>query len=114
MSLYGDAIAALRGMVLIDEWVQTLAAWVERLADHVQAMSERRVRVETIPALTRRACPARVALAARRADPADPRRPGVPLPATIAMPREATAADQAISTSRATMAPSFWRAQARS
>ena len=48
MSLYGDAIAAIRSVILIDERVQSVAAKVDRLADDVRDMRERLVRIETI------------------------------------------------------------------
>ena len=53
MSLYGDAIAAIRSVILIDESVQSVAAKVDRLADEVRDMRERLVRVETIVEVAR-------------------------------------------------------------
>ena len=53
MSLYGDAIAAIRSVILIDERVQSVAAKVDRLADDVRDMRERLVRIETIVEVTR-------------------------------------------------------------
>lgn len=53
MSLYGDAVAAIRSVILIDERVQSVAAKVDRLADEVRDMRERLVRVETIVEVTR-------------------------------------------------------------
>ena len=53
MSLYGDAIAAIRSVILIDERVQSVAAKVDRLADELRDMRERLVRVETIVEVTR-------------------------------------------------------------
>ena len=48
MTFYGEAIAAIRSMILVDERVQTLVGRVDRLADDVQAMDKRLVRLETI------------------------------------------------------------------
>ena len=53
MSLYGDAVAAVRSVILIDERVQSFAAKVDRLADEVRDMRERLVRIETIVEVTR-------------------------------------------------------------
>jgi hypothetical protein len=53
VSLYGDAIAAIRSVILIDERVQSVAAKVDRLADDVRDMRERLVRIETIVEVTR-------------------------------------------------------------
>jgi hypothetical protein len=52
MSLYGDAVAAIRSVILIDERVQSVAAKVDRLADEVRDMRERLVRIETIVEVT--------------------------------------------------------------
>ncbi len=48
MSLYGEAIAAIRSVILIDERVQAQARKVERLADEVAGLKERLVRLEAI------------------------------------------------------------------
>jgi hypothetical protein len=53
VSLYGDAIAAIRSVILIDERVQSVAAKVDRLADEVRDMRERLVRIETIVEVAR-------------------------------------------------------------
>lgn len=54
MTFYGEAIAAIRSMVLVDERVQTLVGRVDRLAEDVRAMDRRLVRLETIVEVTRR------------------------------------------------------------
>lgn len=54
MTFYGEAIAAIRSMVLVDERVQTLVGRVDRLAEDVRAMDKRLVRLETIIEVTRR------------------------------------------------------------
>ena len=48
MSLYGDAIAAIRSVILIDERVQAQSRKVEKLADEVLALRERVVRLEAV------------------------------------------------------------------
>ncbi len=48
MSLYGEAIAAIRSVILIDERVQAQARKVERLADEVDGLKQRLVRLEAI------------------------------------------------------------------
>ena len=48
MSLYAEAMAAIRSMILIDERVQSMTRKVDKLADEVRAISERLVRLETI------------------------------------------------------------------
>lgn len=48
MSLYGDAIAAIRSVILIDERVQAQARKVDKLADDVLALRERVVRLEAV------------------------------------------------------------------
>jgi hypothetical protein len=53
MSFYGDALAAIKSIVLIDERVQRLSGTVERMADEVRAMSTRLTRLETIIEITR-------------------------------------------------------------
>ncbi len=52
MSLYGEAISAIRSIILIDERVQSLAGKVDRLADEVLRQSQRLVRLETIIEIT--------------------------------------------------------------
>ena len=53
MSLYGDAITALRSIVLIDERVQALTGKVDRLADEVRRSADRLTRLETIVEVAR-------------------------------------------------------------
>lgn len=53
MSLYGDAISALKSVVLLDERVKQLAGKVDRLGDEVRSMSDRLTRVETIIEIAR-------------------------------------------------------------
>lgn len=53
MTLYGEAIAAIRSIILIDERVQSLAGKVDQLADEVRGMAQRLVRLETIIEVTR-------------------------------------------------------------
>lgn len=48
MSLYGDAIAAIRSIILIDERVQAQSRKVEKLADEVERLKERVIRLEAI------------------------------------------------------------------
>ena len=48
MSLYGDAIAAIRSVILIDERVQAQARKVDKLADEVLSLRERVVRLEAV------------------------------------------------------------------
>ena len=48
MSLYGDAIAAIRSIVLIDERVQAQSRKVDKLADEVLALRERIIRLEAV------------------------------------------------------------------
>jgi len=48
MSLYGDAITAIKSIVLIDERVQVLTGKVDRLADEVRRNADRLTRLETI------------------------------------------------------------------
>ena len=48
MSLYGEAIAAIRSVILIEERVQAQARKVERLADEVDGLKQRLVRLEAI------------------------------------------------------------------
>ncbi len=69
MSLYGDAIAAIKSIVLIDNRVQSLAGKVDRLADELRRMSDRLTRLETIVEVAR---PDGVVLRIVRSGPDDP------------------------------------------
>lgn len=53
MSLYGEALAAIRSIMLLDERLQSLTGKVDKLADEVHDMGTRLVRLETIIELTR-------------------------------------------------------------
>ena len=53
MSLYGDAITAIKSIVLIDERVQVLTGKVDRLADEVRRNADRLTRLETIVEVAR-------------------------------------------------------------
>lgn len=53
MSLYSEAIAAIKSVILIDERVQSIMGKVDRLADEVRDMKERLIRIETIIEVTR-------------------------------------------------------------
>lgn len=53
MSLYGDALAAIRSIILVDERVQSLAGKVDRLGDEVRRMADRVTRLETIVEIAR-------------------------------------------------------------
>lgn len=53
MSLYGEAIAAIKSVILIDERVQSVAKKVDRLADEVRDMKDRLIRLETVVEITR-------------------------------------------------------------
>ena len=53
MNLYGDAIAAIKSIVLIDERVQSLTEKVDRLADEVRRNADRLMRLETIVEVAR-------------------------------------------------------------
>jgi hypothetical protein len=48
MSLYGDAIAAIRSIILIEDRVQAQSRKVEKLGDEVVALRERVVRLEAV------------------------------------------------------------------
>ncbi len=48
MSTWGDAINALKSIILIEERVKTQGAKLDRLADTLIAMDRRLVRVETM------------------------------------------------------------------
>jgi|HubBroStandDraft_1064217.scaffolds.fasta_scaffold98105_2 hypothetical protein len=54
MSLYGEAVAAIKSVILIDERVQSVARKLDRLADEVRDMKDRLIRLETMVELTRR------------------------------------------------------------
>ena len=54
MSLYGEAVAAIKSVILIDERVQSVARKVDRLADEVRDTRDRLIRLETIVEITRR------------------------------------------------------------
>ena len=53
MSLYGEAVAAIKSVILVDERLQSLTGKVDRLAEQVRGMAERLVRLETIVEITR-------------------------------------------------------------
>lgn len=53
MSLYGEAIAAIKSVILIDERVQSVARKVDRLADEVRDMKDRLIRLETMVEIAR-------------------------------------------------------------
>lgn len=53
MSLYGEALAAIRSIVLLDERLQSLTGKVDKLADEVRDLGTRVVRLETIVEITR-------------------------------------------------------------
>jgi hypothetical protein len=53
VSLYGEAIAAIKSVILIDERVQSVAKQVDRLADEVRDMKDRLIRLETVIEITR-------------------------------------------------------------
>lgn len=53
MSLYGEALSAIRSIMLLDERLQSLTGKVDKLADEVHDMGTRLVRLETIIELTR-------------------------------------------------------------
>ncbi len=69
MSLYGEAIAAIRSIVLIDDRVQSLAGKVDRLADEVRHMADRLTRLETIVEVAR---PDGIVLRIARSEPGGP------------------------------------------
>lgn len=48
MSLYGDAIAAIKLIILIEERVQRVVGRVDRLGDEVQFASDRLARLENL------------------------------------------------------------------
>ena len=53
MNLYGDAITAIKSIVLIDERVQVLTGTVDRLADELRRGADRLTRLETIVEVAR-------------------------------------------------------------
>jgi hypothetical protein len=53
MSLYGEAIGAIKSVILIDERVQSIARKLDRLADEVRDMKDRLIRLETMVEITR-------------------------------------------------------------
>jgi hypothetical protein len=48
MSFYGDAIAAIRSIILIEDRVQAQSRKVDKLGDEVLALRERIVRIEAV------------------------------------------------------------------
>jgi hypothetical protein len=53
VTLYGEAISAIRSIILIDERLQSLATKLDRLADDVRGLAERLIRLETIVEIAR-------------------------------------------------------------
>lgn len=53
MSLYSEAIAAIKSVILIDERVQSVARKLDRLADEVRDMKDRLIRLETMVEIIR-------------------------------------------------------------
>lgn len=53
MTLYGDAITAIKSIILIDERVKSLATKVDKLADEVRGLAQRLVRLETVVEIAR-------------------------------------------------------------
>ena len=53
MTLYGEAIAAIKSVILIDERVQSMTRKLDKLADDVRFMSDRLIRLETVVEITR-------------------------------------------------------------
>ena len=53
MSLYSEAVAAIKSVILIDEHVQVVARKLDRLADEVRDMKDRLIRLETMVEITR-------------------------------------------------------------
>jgi len=53
VTLYGEAIAAIKSIILIDERVQSLAGRVDKLADEVRGLAQRLIRLETIVEIAR-------------------------------------------------------------
>jgi hypothetical protein len=48
VSLYGDAVAAIKSIILIDERVQSQSRKVEKMSDELVALRERVVRLEAV------------------------------------------------------------------
>jgi hypothetical protein len=48
VSLYGDAVAAIKSIILIDERVQSQSRKVEKMSDELVALRDRVVRLETV------------------------------------------------------------------
>jgi hypothetical protein len=53
MSLYSEAIAAIKSVILIDERVQSVARKLDRLTDEVRDMKDRLIRLETMIEISR-------------------------------------------------------------
>jgi hypothetical protein len=53
VTLYGEAISAIRSIILIDERLQSLATKLDKLADDVRGLAERLIRLETIVQIAR-------------------------------------------------------------
>jgi hypothetical protein len=53
MSLYGEAIAAIKSVILIDERVQSVAKKLDKLANEVRDMKDRLIRLETVIEIVR-------------------------------------------------------------
>lgn len=75
MSLYGDAIAAIKSIILIDERVQSVTGKVDRPAVEVRRMADRLTRLETIIEIAR---PDGAVLRIARPSPDEPDAGGTP------------------------------------
>ena len=53
MSLYGDAIAAIKAVIVIDERVQSVSKKLDKLADEVRDIKDRLIRLETVVEIVR-------------------------------------------------------------
>jgi hypothetical protein len=53
MSLYGDAVTAIRSIILLEERIQSLTGKIDKLSDEVRQFSERLTRLETVIEITR-------------------------------------------------------------
>ena len=53
MSLYGDAVTALRSIILLQERIQSLTGKIDKLGDEVRQFSDRLTRLETIIEIAR-------------------------------------------------------------
>ena len=53
MSLYGDAMAAIRSIILVEERVRAVAAKVDSLADETRRIADRVTRLEAIVEIVR-------------------------------------------------------------